>query len=463
VLRAWLKELVAVRRADLNAELLDKIKRDLTIQVQRFRSARWTKAYIEKGEWLYLPRIYGYRLLRRSGFKFSDQRSVMPSLPFSINYSILDQPPYPADQSILVRQVIERTRQNGFGGFAVAPTGSGKTQLGAYIAAALGGPTLIVIHKTDLIANWEKSIQGFDIKGTHVDTLLLDGKVPQIGYIQGKRCATGYSYPFVIATVQSLAQRKYPKELYGSFRTIIFDESHHVPCKTAISALYKFKSKYIIGVTATLRRKDGTEKIFSAAVGDVLYTMWRKKVLGKIFFVPVPFLIQPSRLRIGGALSMAAIGNEFAKLEYRNKLILEHILKAYKEGRKSLVLSLSREHLSQLYRMLSPIIRRRSGFYVGGRNPEELKEVAQKQILLATVGMASEGMDVPSLDCLMLISPLKDVEQAVGRILREHDEKMNPIVIDFVDKYKPFIRWARERLTYYNREGFSIQNQIPHL
>lgn len=397
MLCAWLKELVVVRRADLNAELYDKIKRDLTIQVQRFRSAKSTKAYFEKGEWIYLPRIYGYRLLRRSGFKFSDQRSVMPSLPFTINYSLLDRPPYPADQSILVRQVIERTKQNGFGGFAVAPTGSGKTLMGTYIAAALGGPTLIVVHKTDLIANWVNSIQGFSKDGKRTNTILLEGKTPQVGFIQGKRCATGHSFPFVIATAQSLAQRKYPKELYNSFRTIEIDESHHVPCKTALSALYKFKAKYIIGVTATLRRKDGTEKLFSAAVGDVLYTMRRKSVIGKVFFVPVPFLIQPSRLRSGGALSLAAIGNEFATLDYRNELLIKHLLKAYKEGHKVLLLSLSREHLSQLYNMLPSIIQRRAGFYIGGRRPEELKAVAEKQIMLATMGMASEGMDVPCL------------------------------------------------------------------
>jgi superfamily II DNA or RNA helicase len=289
----------------------------------------------------------------------------------------------------------------------------------------------------------------------------INGKVPQIGYIRGPVCEHGYKYPFVIATVQSLAQKAYPEELYSAFRTVIFDECHHLPADTFLTVAYKFRARYLIGVTATLRRKDGTEKVFTYALGDVLYTMIRKEVQGRVFFVPVPFLIEKSRICAAGMTSLAKMGTTFATLEYRNELILKHILKAYQEGRKNLVLASTREHLSILFAALPAVIQKRTGFYVGGRKEEALTKAADKQILLGTYGMAYEGMDVPDVDMLTLATPVKDVEQPVGRILRHHALKMHPVIVDFVDQHRTLIRWARERTMYYKREGFQLLTPIP--
>jgi len=460
--KAWINEMVAVKKSALTKTALNKLKKDLTIRTKGFREFHEVEVFVENDKWLWLPRVFGYRHLRRKGFTFQDKRAMGPDLPFKVNWSLLDQPPYPPDQSILVKRVVEKAKKNGFGGFAVAPTASGKTLMNSYIGALLGGPTLIVVHKSDLIKNWRNSIQGFEVDGKKVWTIRLGNKKPRIGYIRGPKCQFGPRYPFVIATVQSLAEKDYPEELYSAFRTVLFDECHHLPATTFLTVAYKFKAKYLLGTTATLRRKDGTEKVFAQALGDTLYTMVRKDVQGKVFFIPVPFIIQPGRLRAAGVLSLAKIGTTFASLDYRNELIIEHVIKAYKQGRKNLVIASTRDHLANLFEMLPPIIRKRAGFYIGGRSEEELDKAASKQILFGTYGMAYEGMDVPDIDMLTLATPVKDVEQPVGRILRQHEDKMRPVIADFVDRHKTLVKWARDgRAPYYRREGFKFMTGIP--
>ena len=462
--KAWLEDMVAVKKKDLPLGILHQWKDELTMKVRSFRAYIDVEIFIENDKWLWLPRVFGYRRLKRIGFKFQDNRCITPNLPFSVNWSLLDTPPYPPDQSIMIKRVVEKVKKNGLGGFAVAPTASGKTLMGSYMCALLGGPSLIIVHKSDLIKNWRTSIQGFEIQGKDVPTIRVGGKVPRIGTIRGDICNYGPRYPFVIATVQSLAQREYPTEMYSAFRTVLFDEVHHLPAESFLSVAYKFKAKYLLGTTATLRRKDGTEKAFNHALGDTLYVMKRQQIEGKVYFVPVPFLLSKGQLTAAGMLSMSKMGTAFARLEYRNTIIIEHVLKAYMSGRKNLILTATRDHLAVLYNLLPDIIKKRAGFYIGGSTEEELNTASGKQILFATMGMAYEGMDVPDIDMLTLATPIKDVEQPVGRILRQHEDKMRPVIVDFVDLHKPLIRWAREsRAVYYRREGFTFKTKVPVL
>ena len=100
-----------------------------------------------------------------------------------------------------------------------------------------------------------------------------------------------------------------------------------------------------------------------------------------------------------------------------------------RENRKVLILSDRRGHLDLLYKLLNGFSR---GFYVGGMKPDELRDSQEKDILLATFSMASEGMDIPKLNTVILGSPKSDVEQSVGRIFREKacDRLFHPLIVD---------------------------------
>jgi superfamily II DNA or RNA helicase len=91
------------------------------------------------------------------------------------------------------------------------------------------------------------------------------------------------------------------------------------------------------------------------------------------------------------------------------------------------------------------------------RVPEEtLREHQKRRVILATYGLAAEGLDIPEIDVLMLASPRSDVEQPVGRALRVLPDKKQPIIVDFVDAAPYFNRLKGARRRQYKRLGYQV-------
>ena len=90
------------------------------------------------------------------------------------------------------------------------------------------------------------------------------------------------------------------------------------------------------------------------------------------------------------------------------------------KGRHCLILSDRIEHLEKLKEKIDENGKYTSDYYIGGKSQKKLDEASKAQILLGSYGMASEGLDIPSLNTLLFATPAGcDVEQAVGRILRK--------------------------------------------
>jgi len=100
------------------------------------------------------------------------------------------------------------------------------------------------------------------------------------------------------------------------------------------------------------------------------------------------------------------------------------------------------------------------GFYVGGMKEIDLKESENKQIILATYNYVSEGCDLCTLDTLVLATPKSNMEQIVGRILRQKEEdRVNmPLVIDFYDAFSFFKNQFMKRKRYYKSKKYSFLN-----
>ena len=95
------------------------------------------------------------------------------------------------------------------------------------------------------------------------------------------------------------------------------------------------------------------------------------------------------------------------------------------------------------------------GYYVGGMKESALKESEKKQVVLATYSLASEGLDIKSLTTLFMITPMTNIEQSVGRILREkHD--FSPIVVDIIDTHDNFQRQWSKRKSFYKSQNYKI-------
>jgi superfamily II DNA or RNA helicase len=95
------------------------------------------------------------------------------------------------------------------------------------------------------------------------------------------------------------------------------------------------------------------------------------------------------------------------------------------------------------------------GYYIGGMKESALKESESKQVVLATYSMAAEGLDIKSLTTLFMITPMTNIEQSVGRILRQkHD--FAPIVVDIIDTHDNFQRQWLKRKIFYKKQNYKI-------
>ena len=99
-----------------------------------------------------------------------------------------------------------------------------------------------------------------------------------------------------------------------------------------------------------------------------------------------------------------------------------------------------------------------AGQYVGGLKPSELRDSQEKDIILGTFSMASEGMDIPKLNTVILASPKSDVEQSIGRIFRQKASvrKFHPLIIDLQDKFSLFRNQCLKRLKLYHKSKYRI-------
>jgi len=141
----------------------------------------------------------------------------------------------------------------------------------------------------------------------------------------------------------------------------------------------------------------------------------------------------------------------------RNTMILNIVLSMIqKEKRRVLILSDRREQLRWIFQEAERKIPGDCGYYVGGMKEDALNVSASKSLVLGTYAMASEGMNVPELNTLVLASPKSDIIQSVGRILRKkaEDRDKTPLVIDILDKHPSLVRQSKKRVTFYNKNKY---------
>ena len=238
----------------------------------------------------------------------------------------------------------------------------------------------------------------------------------------------------------------------------IVHNCHRMGAKTWGPAPGMFRARYRIGITATPRRKDGAENAFYYHLGPILFSAKEQRLRPKVRRVWTNFKLFKTDKFNPNLAPRSLILKFLLGSKVRNRTIALQIVEAVKVNRKCLVVSEQLKHLSALEEWFlkewpldqgfTPGI----GYYVGGRTKEQLQEASKAQVIFATSQYSSEGLDIPSLDTLFLASPLSDVEQVVGRILRPSDGKKDPIVVDFRDdEVRQFKRQGEKRDAYYDR------------
>ena len=320
------------------------------------------------------------------------------------------------------------------------------TIMALYIIAKLKLKTLVIVHKEFLLNQWIEKINEF----------LPDAK---IGKIQGQIIDIE-DKDIVIGMLQSLSMKEYPEDTFDSFGFTIIDECHHISAEIFVRSLQKIVTKYILGLSATMERKDGLTKVFKMFIGDIIYKMKRDKdeavLIKAVKFVSQDEEFNTIEYDFRGNVKYSTMISKLCSFNNRTEMILSIIENELKLNNKQqiIVLGQFKNILTYLYKAIEHRNIGTVGYYIGGMKEEQLKKSELKQIIIATYSMAAEGLDIKTLTTLILATPKTDIEQAVGRILREkHDQ---PLVIDIVDNHEVFKKQWDKRKAYYLKNNYKI-------
>ena len=281
----------------------------------------------------------------------------------------------------------------------------------------------------------------------------------------GKPTVTTLQYDCTIAMIQTLVQRDFPQQTFKEFGFTIFDECHHLGAAHFSRALLKVQTKQMLGLSATPTRDDGLTKVFEWFLGKPVY--WEKtrepdpQVIVRMeqFSTEDP-VYNEIPVDYKGEAVLARLLTKVVECKERNEQIAKLICEiATDVRRRILVLSERIGHLEAIDQLLKP-----SGltisYYIGGMKEEERETGARNaRVLLASYAMASEAMNIKHLNCVLMASPRKKVEQSTGRILRvqKDQREIHPLIVDIVDSHGMYQGQWRKRSAYYKRCAYRIQ------
>ncbi|MCP5060066.1 MAG: DEAD/DEAH box helicase family protein [bacterium] len=348
-------------------------------------------------------------------------------------------------------------------GVFVAPPGSGKTVLGIQLVAARARSTLILVHRTQLLEQWRAQL-----------ALFLELPAKEIGQIGGgKRKVTG---KLDVAMIQSLVKKGDVADEVDDYGHVVVDECHHVPAVSFERVMSEVRARYVVGLTATPKRRDGHDPILSFQLGPIRDSIDPRSSAARNAFQHSLIVRETAFQMPGGdsAPTIQAVYGQLAANDERNELILDDILRALEAGRSPLVLTERRDHLDHLTERLSRMARNvivlRGG--MGSRQrratAEQLAEIPddQERLILATGRFVGEGFDDARLDTLFLTMPVSwkgTLVQYAGRLHRSYRGKSEVRIFDYVDTQVPMLaRMFTKRLKGYTAMGYRrrVQREI---
>lgn len=433
-----------------NEDLIEELKETLTVKPRvnpGTPGADLVKpfpVYKENSTKLYIPVAFGYERFGEPRHNiFKDPQECGEHRPNLIFNGTLR-----AEQEEPVQSYLSSKR----GGIISLKCAAGKTVMALYIATQLKKKTLVICHKNFLLDQWKERIAQF------VPTA-------SVGLIKAK-VIDCQNRDIVMASLQSLAMKDYDASLFTQFGLVIVDEAHHLGAEVFSQALPKVIAPWMLGLSATLNRKDGLRKVFEWYLGTPVYETKKRTdtdLIAKVVrYYDKNEEYSKERVMWNGKKNMPQMLNAICNYEPRNVVLLDILADVLKKepGRQTIILSDRRNHLTSLAKQIEARGLGSYGFYVGGMKPQDLKESETKDIILGTYTLVSEGFDVPSLNTLVFASPISSIEQSVGRIQRQKqcDRKFTPVVIDIWDDFSIFRNQGFRRLKFYKKNGYTIEN-----
>ena len=343
-------------------------------------------------------------------------------------------------------------------GILQSPCGSGKTQMGIALAAALGRKVLWITHTQDLLTQSKTRAEQYFSPET-------------LGTITAGKAQVGSHMTF--ATVQTLCKMDLEQFRY-TWDVVIVDECHRLAgSPTQVTMFYKvmnsLAARHKYGLSATVHRSDGMIRSTFAVLGPVIYKVPDEAVADKTMQVRIlqrntDITVSRSCLDTDGTLDYNELLSYLGGSRERNEIIVEDLVS--QKGHSCLILASRLEQLRNIRDLLPDELRSISAMIDGSMTSKKGKaeretaiedmRTGRKKILFASFGLAKEGLDIPRLDRLFLVSPQKDyavVTQSIGRIARKAEGKTDAVCYDYVDDIQFCENQFKRRKTHYRKAG----------
>ncbi|CEH00961.1 DUF3427 domain-containing protein [Propionibacterium freudenreichii] len=384
--------------------------------------------------------------------------------------AFLDIQPQP-HQRIMLDDLAHERQQDFHRNLVVAATGTGKTVLAALDYLRLCGDKpgslslLFVAHRKEILEQ-ARSTYAHVLNDANFGELLVGGEHPT-------------EHRHVFASVQSLSRMNLDALDPTAFDVMVIDEFHHAEAATYRRILDHFQPRELLGLTATPERADGVNvaSFFGDRIASEL-RLW--DALDGDLLAPFHYFVQwdDTDLRgvkaSGGEYQAGELSRLYTDNDGRSRLVLAAMRHRILDPTrmKALAFCVSVEHAHYMADVLSqagvPSVA------LSGQSSREIREAAIRDLregrlaCLCTVDLFNEGIDIPSIDTVIMLRPTQSATiflQQLGRGLRRAPGKSVLTVLDFVGhqredfSFEPRLRaltgQGRKQLVDSVEKGFS--------
>ena len=344
-------------------------------------------------------------------------------------------------------------------GVLAAATGFGKTVVAASVIAARKVNTLVLVHRRQLMEQWIARLGTF-----------LDLPASAIGRIGGGQRKPGGIVD--VGVIQSLARKGEVDDIVADYGHLVVDECHHLSAVSFEAVARRAKAKYVLGLSATVTRRDGHHPIVFMQCGPVRFrtnakAQARQRPFGhRVILRPTAFRLPPEAN--GARTPVQRLYAALAADGDRNDMIFDDVLQALEAGRSPVLLTERKDHAHHLAERLGRFARNVLVLH-GGMGTRPRRDVMQRlddvpeteeRVLVATGRYIGEGFDDARLDTLFLAMPVSwkgTLAQYVGRLHRLHAAKREVQVYDYVDGAVPALRrMSEKRVRGYESLGYTV-------
>lgn len=350
------------------------------------------------------------------------------------------------------------TLVNHDAGVLAAATAFGKTIVAASLIASRGRSTLILVHRRELLTQWVERLASF-LSIDRADIGVIGG---------GKRKPTG---KIDVAVIESLVRRGVVSDSLAGYGHLVVDECHHLAAASFELVARRSKARYVLGLSATVTRRDGHHPIILMQCGPVRFRV-EHKAQAVQRGIEHRVLLRDTQFKLSAGVgeappSITDIYRTLAADPRRNAIIVDDVRAAIANGRSPLVLTERRNHLDALagcLRDAAEVIVLRGGMKSSERHAAHASlryDSSRPRVIVSTGRYLGEGFDDARLDTLFLAMPIAwkgTLAQYVGRLHREHHGKSDILVYDYVDSLVTVLaRMSMKRQTGYRALGYDIK------